>query len=341
MDGLASMVQDGSVQHNASHLRRPTVLVLVAVILCAASGCHRLSKPATRSYTTVPKKPQEQAESAKSLNAQGLSSMSEGEPDEAVRLFKEALAADVNYGPAHNNLGQLYLARKQLYLAAWEFEFASKLMPDRSEPYLNLGLVFEMAGRDENAQSQYEMALELQPDNVDVLTALARLLVKQDADPAQIHWLLNEIVMRDSRPEWRRWAQDLLGTRYFGEFLDPVSRSEQSIRQSASGGPEAIPFVPEMDLPIGSLPLPAPSGTPVPLDAPLQSSPSDTPPPNTGVMPSLPLDLSFAPPVRIQPASMTPVQSSGFEFPSDIPVVDRNALQTMPASFSSQPLVEN
>jgi hypothetical protein len=31
-------------------------------------------------------------------------------------------------GPAHNNLGIVYYRQKKYYLAAWEFQYAAKLM---------------------------------------------------------------------------------------------------------------------------------------------------------------------------------------------------------------------
>jgi hypothetical protein len=31
-------------------------------------------------------------------------------------------------GPAHNNLGIVYYRRKKYYLAAWEFQYAARLM---------------------------------------------------------------------------------------------------------------------------------------------------------------------------------------------------------------------
>lgn len=56
----------------------------------------------------------------------------------AERLFRSALAADPYCGPAHNDLGVVYLKGGQLYEAAAEFDWARKLMPGHPDPRLNL-----------------------------------------------------------------------------------------------------------------------------------------------------------------------------------------------------------
>jgi hypothetical protein len=46
------------------------------------------------------------------------------DPVEAERLLRQALTADLFFGPAHNNLGVLYIEEGKLYEAASEFEWA-------------------------------------------------------------------------------------------------------------------------------------------------------------------------------------------------------------------------
>jgi Flp pilus assembly protein TadD len=59
------------------------------------------------------------------------------DPEKAERLLREALTADVYHGPAHNNLGVVYLKQGELYEAAHEFEWARKLMPGHPDPRMN------------------------------------------------------------------------------------------------------------------------------------------------------------------------------------------------------------
>lgn len=53
------------------------------------------------------------------------------DPAEAERLLRDALTKDRFYGPAHNNLGVVYLGQEKLFEAANEFEWARKLPPTR------------------------------------------------------------------------------------------------------------------------------------------------------------------------------------------------------------------
>ena len=80
-------------------------------------------------------------------------------PQKAERLLREALTADLYYGPGHNNLGVMYLKQGQLYEAANEFEWARKLMPGHPDPRMNLALTLERAGRIDEALATYETAL--------------------------------------------------------------------------------------------------------------------------------------------------------------------------------------
>ena len=70
----------------------------------------------------------------------------------------EALTRDLFYGPAHNNLGVVFLNQDKLYEAANEFEWARKLMPGQPDPHVNLAITMERAVRNEDAYKSYEAA---------------------------------------------------------------------------------------------------------------------------------------------------------------------------------------
>jgi len=98
----------------------------------------------------------------------------ESNPEKAEALLREALTADLFYGPAHNNLGVVFLKQERLYEAAQEFEWARKLLPGNPDPRLNLALVMETAGRFDDAFEAYEAALAVAPEHVPTLQGLAR-----------------------------------------------------------------------------------------------------------------------------------------------------------------------
>ncbi len=72
------------------------------------------------------------------------------DPERAEELLRDALTADLYYGPAHNNLGGVFLEKGRLYEAANEFEWARKLMPGKPDPRMSLALTLEVAGRVED-----------------------------------------------------------------------------------------------------------------------------------------------------------------------------------------------
>ena len=92
--------------------------VLLTLVLVA--GCARSARTVT--YETVDKDARRDTEKAKAENARAIRLMEDGKYEEAIEVLKRALAADVMYGPAHNNLGKAYYHTRDYYLAAWEFE---------------------------------------------------------------------------------------------------------------------------------------------------------------------------------------------------------------------------
>jgi len=174
----------------------------------AVWGCAK--KPpstAVSQYQTVGKDPRRDTDAARAKNAEALDAMARGNYDRAESLLKAALTADIMFGPAHNNLGKVYYRQEKRYLAAWEFEYAAKLMPHQAEPRNNLGLVFESAGRLDEAVNHYKEALALDPENPEVIGNTARARIRRGDDDAEVRDLLGKLVMRDTRQEWVEWAR--------------------------------------------------------------------------------------------------------------------------------------
>ncbi|MBL8764395.1 MAG: tetratricopeptide repeat protein [Phycisphaerae bacterium] len=129
------------------------------------------------------------------------------EPERAESLLRRALNADLFNGPAHNNLGVLLLRRGDLYGAASEFEWARKLSPGHPDPRLNLALTLEQAGRTDEALDMYATALEVYPDHLPSVEALARLQIRTGRADDRTPRLLDEIALRGSDEAWRNWAR--------------------------------------------------------------------------------------------------------------------------------------
>ncbi|MEM1108929.1 MAG: tetratricopeptide repeat protein [Planctomycetota bacterium] len=147
---------------------------------------------------------------AKTKHLAALEAIQLSDWDTAESLLREALTADVGFGPAHNNLGKVYFEQGKFYLAAWEFEYAIKLMPHHPEPRNNLALVLETVQRFDESIAQYEAALELQPDRPELLGNLARVKIRRGDSPQEIRQLLLDLILKDTRPDWRKWAEQEL-----------------------------------------------------------------------------------------------------------------------------------
>jgi len=242
------------------NFRAAILCVTLLLNLAFGFGCTKFRLSQAKSYLTVPEQPNQNASKAKKLNTEGLAKLGKGKVVEAEELFRQSLAEDIDYGPAHNNLGQIYLCRNELYLAAWEFEFASNLMPERPECLVNLGLVYEKANRLQDAATYYESALEIQPTHVSAIANLARVYIKMDGNKERTRDLLQQLVMTDRRPQWNRWARDTLAIR-FGDFgtgelpwgepaqleeIAPDQGNERSSTEKSSSGE---------DLPAPAMPL--------------------------------------------------------------------------------------
>jgi len=127
-------------------------------------------------------------------------------PSKAESMLRRALELDLFHGPAHNNLGVVFLNDGLLYEAAEEFEWARKLMPGHPDPRVNLGMTLELAGRHDEAMERYTAALEVYPEHIGAIQAAARLQLRRgETDDRTLNWL-SAIALRGESESWRTWA---------------------------------------------------------------------------------------------------------------------------------------
>lgn len=188
-------------------------LVLSVPIL----GCGMMHRVPS-DYQTVAADQQHDTDEAKAENAAAVRIINRrlagkhADLAKAEKLLQDALVADVTYGPAHNSLGLVYYLQRQLYLAAWEYEYAAKLMPDRIEPVYNLALVYECAGDLDQAIATYETALAKRPQDAYIIGGLASARLRNGETVDDVRPLLEALAFHETRQEWVAWAQDHLGT---------------------------------------------------------------------------------------------------------------------------------
>jgi Flp pilus assembly protein TadD len=177
----------------------PSIALLLAL---GALGCRTASPTAY----TPPSEERRDTARAEALTREAADLIA-SDPARAEALLRDALAADIFHGPAHNNLGVVFLERGELYEAAHEFEWARKLMPGHPDPRVNLALVMEEAGRTEDARGAYESALEVWPHHIAAIQGLAMLAVRAgESEPRLAEWL-ERIAVEGEDAGWREWAR--------------------------------------------------------------------------------------------------------------------------------------
>jgi len=92
-----------------------------------------------------------------------------GRADDAIRLYREALAVAPELSGAWNNLGVLYMQADERPAAAECFRRAADLSPSDPRPLANLGLLYDDARYGEDAVRYYAEALERDPNYLDAL----------------------------------------------------------------------------------------------------------------------------------------------------------------------------
>ena len=88
----------------------------LAIPLLAGPGCIAPWRHKTLDYQTVTADPDRNPEAAKAENEKAMKAIERQRPDKAEQHLQQALINDVTYGPAHNNLGQLYFGQAKYYL---------------------------------------------------------------------------------------------------------------------------------------------------------------------------------------------------------------------------------
>jgi Tfp pilus assembly protein PilF len=172
-------------------------------LLCVVAGCG--PKP-----PDFARDPHLAAQQARELNEKASQSIALKDYVAAEKDLLTAVRLDRDLGQAHNNLGVVYMNQRRLYEAASEFQLAAELLPTQAQPYSNLGLVMESANKLETAAEFYEKALARQNECVPAMANLARVRIRLDRRDEKTRKLLEQLVLRDTRPEWNSWAREKL-----------------------------------------------------------------------------------------------------------------------------------
>lgn len=189
--------------------RARCIPVVALVCVLVATGCGRNRQPGPYAVDAEVRR---DVAAADRLYREAVAVLDE-DPEAGERLLRAALGHDLFHGPAHNNLGVLFLRRGRLYEAATEFEWARKLLPGHPDPRVNLAMALERGGKHTDALTACQAALEVQPGYLPAIQTAAYIRLRHDLgdDPARntadILAHLQAIESRSADPTWRDWAK--------------------------------------------------------------------------------------------------------------------------------------
>ncbi len=183
---------------------RRAIWIVAAAVMATLLGACKSNAPLT-AYNAPAESARNPVE-ADRLSRQAADAIDRGELDHAEELLRRALAHDLYWGPAHNNLGIVFLERGQFYEAANEFEWARKLMPSEPDPRVNLGICLERAGRIDDAMTSFDAALQVSPEHLPAIQGAALLAVRLRREEPRLAAWLDTIALRGDE-RWLQWAR--------------------------------------------------------------------------------------------------------------------------------------
>ena len=113
---------------------------------------------------------------AQTLVERGIAAENSGAPAQALQCYRQAIAADPRFAPAHMNLGIALQAGGELAPAIAAYRQALELDPDYAAAHYNLGLARLISGEYARAEADLRSALRLRPAFPEAWVALAEVL---------------------------------------------------------------------------------------------------------------------------------------------------------------------
>ncbi|MFV4725611.1 tetratricopeptide repeat protein, partial [Mycobacterium tuberculosis] len=123
---------------------------------------------------------------ARALNLLGSATMENGHPEEAISLFRRAVAAEPKSPFLRFNLGEAYRRTQAYALAVPCFQQAVARKPDFSEAIALAGESLLMVGRQVEAERYLQKALKLAPQLPSALHGLGVLELRRCAPAAAV-----------------------------------------------------------------------------------------------------------------------------------------------------------
>lgn len=169
---LASISPAQALPHQANR-----ITAVNAVLAGDAEGeAEDGSKPKKKGY----------AEDAVKHYNRGVEFHQNGDLNQAIKAYKEAIVADGRLAEAYSNLGAVYLAQKSYDKAAEAFSKALALKPDRPTTLNGLGNALYARGKAAEAKDKWAKAIEIDPNFASAYYNMGNALESEKDDKAAI-----------------------------------------------------------------------------------------------------------------------------------------------------------
>jgi Flp pilus assembly protein TadD len=125
----------------------------------------------------------------KAHNNLGNALAKQGDLNEAIHHFSEALKINPNYVPAHNNLGNALAKQGDLNEAIHHYSEALKINPNLSDTHNGLGIILHRRGNFDEAVAHFRQAVRIKPGYAEAYNHLGTALHMQGKfEEAVIHF---------------------------------------------------------------------------------------------------------------------------------------------------------
>ena len=167
---------------NLGLLKAGSVMVVIAVLVLAGAEA-----AATRRYLSYWRNTLTLSEymleltpgDPQVLNLRAYAFQKEGNLDQAVKNYTQAIEVSPNFVDAHNNLALVLKLQGKLTEAIDHYRKAVSIEPDNADIHYNLGNTLQSLGKFDEAISHYRQALKIKPEHIQTHHNLANALAAQ------------------------------------------------------------------------------------------------------------------------------------------------------------------
>jgi len=169
------------------HVIEKCIWAGATVVLAANAVLAQESRGTARPGETADSLPPRHQIPADAMRAydKGRYAAGQGNGQQAITYFREALAIDPHFAGAHNDLGAVYLTRGELSQAVEQFQKTIELAPQHRLALSNLSIALIRMKRYREAGEIARRTLELEPGQTRAHLILAAALLVQTGDTGE------------------------------------------------------------------------------------------------------------------------------------------------------------